>query len=92
MEHVIRSIVMDHLDKHNILTDNQHGFRQNRSCESQLILKTNEFAKSFDKGRQTYAIKMDFSKALDVVAHRRLLLKLDHYGISRPPIHGFLTS
>ena len=25
---------------------------------------------------------MDFSKAFDVVAHRRLLLKLDHYGIS----------
>ena len=63
MEHVIRSNVMDHLDKLNILTDNQHGFRHNRSCESQLILTTNDFAKSLDKGRQTDAIIMDFSKA-----------------------------
>ena len=84
MEHVIRSNVMDHLDKLNILTDNQHSFRHNRSCESQLILTTNDFAKSLDKGRQTDAIIMDFSKAFDVVAHRRLLLKLDHYGISGP--------
>ena len=69
MEHVIRSNVMDHLDKLNILTDNQHGFRHNRSCESQLIFTTNDFAKSLDKGRQTDAIIMDFSRAFDVVAH-----------------------
>ena len=84
MEHVIRSNVMDHLDKHNILTDNQHGFRQHRSCESQLILTTNDFAKSLDKGWQTDAIIMDFSKAFNVAAHQRLLLQLDLYGISGP--------
>ena len=91
MEHVIRSNAMDHLDKLNILTDNQHGFRHNRSCESQLILTTNDFAKSLDKGRQTDAIIMDFNKAFDVVAHRRLLLTIDHYGISGP-IHTWISN
>ncbi len=94
MERIIHSNVMDHLDEHDILCDHQHGFRQNRSCESQLILTTTDFAKSLNKGQQTDAIIMDFSKAFDVVAHRRLLLKLSHYGISGPTltwIDNFLT-
>ena len=94
MEHIIHLNVMNHLNKYDILCDHQHGFRQNWSCKSQLILTTNDFAKSLDKGRQTDAIIMDFRKAFDVVAHRRLLLKLSHYGISGPTltwIDNFLT-
>ena len=35
-----------------------------------------------DRGqKQTYVIIMDFAKAFDKVPHRRLLYKLDHYGI-----------
>ena len=33
MEHVIFKHIMNHLDKHNILVDFQHGFRNKRSCE-----------------------------------------------------------
>jgi hypothetical protein len=32
-------------------------------------------------GKQIDAILLDFSKAFDKVPHRRLLMKLDHYGI-----------
>ena len=37
MEHIIASNLTKHLNKHNILYDLQHGFRQKRSCETQLI-------------------------------------------------------
>ena len=34
MEHIIASNLTAHLNKHNILYDLQHGFRQKRSCDS----------------------------------------------------------
>ena len=32
LEHIVHSSVMNHFDRHKILTDNQHGFRAKRSC------------------------------------------------------------
>ena len=81
MEHIISSQVMRHLDKNDILTDAQHGFRKRRSCETQLLLSSNDFLKSLDSNTQTDAILLDFAKAFDKVAHQRLLLKLQAIGI-----------
>ena len=81
MEHILHSQVMKHLDFHNILLDNQHGFRKKRSCESQLILTIQDLASGLEDGEQIDAILLDFSKAFDKVPHQRLLLKLQHYGI-----------
>ena len=81
MEHILHSQVMKHLDHHNILSDNQHGFRKKRSCESQLILTIQDLASGLEDGEQIDAILLDFSKAFDRVPHQRLLLKLQHYGI-----------
>ena len=82
-EHVIYSHIFSHLDQHNILCDEQHGFRHKRSCESQLILTIHDLAKNLDSGLQTDVIFLEFSKAFDKVDHELLLHKLDHYGIHR---------
>ena len=73
---------MRHLDLNNILDNAQHGFRKRRSCESQLLLSANDFLKSLDGSTQTDAILLDFAKAFDKVAHKRLLLKLEAIGIT----------
>ena len=45
-----------------------------------------------DQGhKQTDVIIMDFAKAFDKVPHRRLLYKLDHYGI-RGSTHKWISS
>jgi hypothetical protein len=72
---------MNHLSQNNLLSSNQHGFRARRSCETQLITTVQELAKNMSSGKQIDAILLDFSKAFDKVPHRRLLMKLDHYGI-----------
>lgn len=80
LEHIVVSNILDHLDKFNILVDNQHGFRARRSCETQLVGFIHDLAQSIQRGQVDVAI-MDFSKAFDVVHHGRLLHKLAHYGI-----------
>ena len=81
MEHIITSNIMKHLDSNNILYDLQHGFRKARSCESQLLPFIQELNVSNNKNIQTDLIIMDFAKAFDKVSHRRLLYKLEYYGI-----------
>ena len=87
LEHIIYSHIFSHLKQHNILCDQQHGFRSGRSCETQLIITINDLAKSLDEGTQTDVIFLDFSKAFDKVCHKYLLHKLYHYGI-----HGNLLA
>ena len=91
IEHIIFSQVMDHSDSHNILDDSQHGFRPGGSCESQLIITSQDLAKSLDNREQVDAIVLDFSKAFDRVPHQILLLKLKQYGIRDSLLDNFLT-
>ena len=58
-----------HLTKHNILTEEQHGFRQCRSCETQLIATVHNLAENLNCGNQTDVILLDFTKAFDKVPH-----------------------
>ena len=81
IEHIIHSSVITHLENHHILSDHQHGFRKRRSTETQLILTIQDLVHNLNAGEQTDAILLDFSKAFDKVPHRRLLLKLQHYGV-----------
>ncbi|KAK3102525.1 hypothetical protein FSP39_011953 [Pinctada imbricata] len=80
-EHVISSNVMNHLESNSILYHLQHGFRSSRSCETQLTSFIQELCSSNDKNIQTDVIVMDFAKAFDKVPHKRLLYKLNFYGI-----------
>ena len=97
LEHIIHKHVMNHLDRHNILTDTQHGFRPKRSPESQLIVTYHDIARHLDRQdtKQVDAILLDFAKAFDKVPHRRLKLKLRYYGLTGQTLHwitAFLTN
>ena len=81
LEHIIHSQIMRHLDIHQILSDQQHGFRKNGSCESQLILTVQDLATALVENEQMDAILLYFSRAFDKVSHQRLAIKLDHCGI-----------
>ena len=81
LEHIIHSNIMNHLQSNDILSDAQHGFRKSRSCETQLITLINDLAKSLNDASQSDAALLDFSKAFDKVNHRKLCLKLEHYGV-----------
>ena len=81
MEHIIYSHIADHLERNNIFTARQHGFRRSYSCKTPLVTTIDDWAKPIDKTQQTDVMALDFSKAFDVVAHQRLLSKLSSCGI-----------
>jgi hypothetical protein len=81
IEHLIVSSLMKHSNTHNILHPNQHGFRQNRSPETQLVEFTSDIANNLKDNKQTDVLIMDFSKAFDKVGHGKLLHKLSTHGV-----------
>ena len=91
LEHIFVSHIMKHLDKYQLLSDCQHGFRARRSCETQLITMYHDLAQALDSNIQTDMIVLDFSKAFDRVPHQRLLKKIHHYGV-QGNTHKWITS
>ena len=61
-EKIISSNIMKHLESYNMLYDLQHGFRQHRSCETQMVSLIHEMMTNFDKNIQSDLILMDFAK------------------------------
>ena len=72
---------MHHIESQGIICETQFGFRQHHSCETQLLLTVDDFAKALDHNNQVDVGILDMSKAFDKVPHERLTLKLHHYGI-----------
>jgi hypothetical protein len=81
MEDILFSQIMKHLDQKNILVKFQHCFRANHSCETQLLNTVEDLFRRLDMRTATDLLILDFSKAFNTVPHRRLLSKLNHYGI-----------
>jgi hypothetical protein len=65
MEHILHSNIIGHLEANNILSENQHGFRKHRSCDSQLAITLQELADGLNSEDQMDCILLDFSKAFD---------------------------
>ena len=81
LETLIREEWVDMLEKHNMFTGKQFGFRQGRSCVSNLLCYYDRITDAIQE-RKGWAdsIYLDFSKAFDKVPHKRLIWKLKHIG------------
>ena len=82
METIVRDDIMKHIEKFNMLTEDQHGFRQKRSCCTQLLETVHDWAKADDISSPVDVIYLDYRKAFDSVPHGRILEKLKLFGIN----------
>ena len=69
LEHIVCSNIMAHLDKHKHLPDKQHAFRKWHSCETQLTMVIDDWAKVLDNQGQVDTFILDFEKAFDTPPH-----------------------
>ena len=91
LEHIICHHMLNHLDKHKVLTSLNHGFMSGYSCETQLVATAHDLLSYYDQNKQVDTVILDFSKAFDTAPHRKLLHKLDAYGI-RGPLLSWITN
>ena len=81
LEKILRMKMLDHLMDNGLLSKNQHGFCNKRSCMTNLMETLDYITEMNDIGIPVDEIFLDFSKAFDKVSHKHLLNKLYYMGI-----------
>lgn len=80
-EKCINTRLMKYLEKYNILSPHQYGFRKNKTTEEALIDVKSRIIENIENKMFTLGVFLDLRKAFDSVDHNILLLKLSRYGI-----------
>ena len=81
LEKIMHIRLYEFLELHNILFENQFGFRKKNSTVYALMEITEKIKDTIDSGKIGCGIFIDLKKAFDTVNHEILLSKMEHYGI-----------
>jgi len=81
LEKLMYNRLTEFMDRNEILTEEQHGFRTKKSTDMALQSFTKRVQEAIDKKMNPIGIFLDLTKAYDVLSHKVLLSKLDTYGI-----------
>jgi len=65
MESIIRDGIVQHLDRHCLVKDSQHGFRRGRSCATNLLEFLDKVTEEINQKGNVDVIFLDFAKAFD---------------------------
>ena len=90
-EKVIRKHIVKNMDENNLFNPNQHGFRSERSCFSQLLEQHELILNLLDKETNVDVVYLDFSKAFDKVDHSIVLSKFKRLGITGKTFNYYVS-
>ena len=93
-ERILRTKLYNYFESNHFLHPNQHGFRKQRSCATQLLAHTSDVFSNLVEGNDVDCIYLDYAKAFDKVDHGILIKKLAQYGVTEKYlkwIKSFLT-
>ena len=80
-ERILRKRLVHYLESNNLLCQQQHGFRSEHSCLTQLLHHFDNVLENFLDGNDTDCVYLDYAKAFDKVDHALLIKKMSIYGI-----------
>ena len=81
LERLMYKRLISYIEKKNILSKAQFGFRAKHSTSQAVSLITDKIQKAIEEGLFSCGIFLDLSKAFDTVNHKILISKLEHYGL-----------
>jgi len=82
MERMVVSQILEHLRTHGMISKQQHGFLSKRSTATNMLESLNDWTICFENGYHETVAYVDFAKAFDSVCHRKLIVKLQQYGVT----------
>lgn len=89
LELVVKEQIERYLDRNDIITANQSGFRKRHSCETAIQMIMDEWKLLISEGKMIGVIFMDLKQAFETVNRERLLGKLEQYGIKGTVLKWF---
>lgn len=81
LEKILNTRLVSFLDKNNILSEGQFGFRSGKSTEEAVGQLVNHVVAKVDAKQKCIGVFLDLAKAFDTVSIPTLVAKLDHIGI-----------
>lgn len=81
MEKIVKKELMSFLEKHKLISKNQHGFVSKKACVTNPLETVDFTTKMLSMNKSVDVLFLDFAKAFDKVPHIRLIEKLSKYGI-----------
>ena len=76
VEHVIHEQVTNFLEENGLLSQQQHGFRAGRSCETAITALMSRVGHAQDTGQKVGLVAWDYSAAFDLISKDVLKAKL----------------
>lgn len=80
-EKIVYNRLISFINKYNILSESQYGFRAQRSTELAITSVLNKIMNAIENKQISIGIFLDLSKAFDTVNHNILITKLEHIGV-----------
>ena len=81
MESLIKDVIIQHIDLHNLIKSSQHGFMKGKLCTTNLLEFLEKVMRNIDSNIPIDIIYLDFSKAFDKVSINKLIAKLEAMNI-----------
>ena len=87
LESIIKDRVVNFQETNNLINTSQHGFRQGRSCVTNLLDFYQYVFCECGRSRALDVVSLEFRKAFDKVPHKRLVRK-----VRAPDIQGYVAA
>ena len=91
MEKIVNTSIMNYLEKGNLLSAHQFGFRTGLGAADLLTILNREWLTCLNSGGAVRVLAVDIAGAFDKVSHAGVLHKLSAYGITGN-LHNWLTT
>ena len=89
MERAVQIQLVDFLNENSVLSQFQSGFRKKHSTETAIVYLSDRIIEHMDRQHLCGAAFIDCNKAFDLVEHKCLLHKLEHYGVRGNSLNWF---